>query len=102
MNCCRVFIQRFSILTTGLFCFRFFYTYYFYVDFLNLFIVIMLKELIIIIITIIIIIITTTTIIITNFIIFLFSIPASAPQNAVKLPNRVFNREQVFNSEAPN
>jgi len=23
-------------------------------------------------------------------------------QNAVKLPNRVFNRDQVFNSEAPN
>ena len=63
----------------------------------------MLNELITIIITITIIISSSSsTIIITNFIIFLFSIPASAPQNAVKLPNRVFNREQVFNSEAPN
>ena len=37
-----------------------------------------------------------------NFVASFLDVPGISSQNAVKLPNCVFNREQVFNSEAPN
>ena len=36
------------------------------------------------------------------FVASLLDVQGISSQNAVKLPNSVFNREQVFNSEAPN